>query len=51
MKIIHVIRLDQAVEHFEEGGLAGAVATDQTQTFAAAELEGDVVDGEELSRA
>ncbi len=39
------IRLDQAVEYFEEGGLARAVAADEADeadALAAAEFEGDV---------
>jgi len=31
------VRLDQAVEHFEEGGLARAIAPDEADAFAAAE--------------
>jgi len=46
-----LIRLDQSVEHFEESGLARAIAADEADAFAAAEFEGDVLVGPEFSRA
>jgi hypothetical protein len=44
------IRLDQAVEHLEQRGLASAVATDEAKALAAAEFEADVVYRKELAR-
>jgi hypothetical protein len=43
-----LIGLDEAVEHFPQGALAGTVGADQAQAFAAPELEGDIVDGPEF---
>ena len=46
------IRLDQAVEHFEEGGLARADEADEADeadALAAAEFEGDVAVGPEFA--
>jgi hypothetical protein len=34
-----LIGLDEAVEHFQQGALAGAVGADQAQAFAASEFE------------
>src|SRR5580693_256633 len=38
---------DDAGKDFEEGGLAGAVAADETKDFALANVEGDVFQGPE----
>jgi hypothetical protein len=43
--------VDQAFEHFEQGGLSSTVSADEPQAFAAFEFEADVIDGEELAFA
>ena len=43
------IRLAQALEHLDRGRLAGAVRTEQPEHLAAADLEGDAVDGVDVA--
>ncbi len=45
-----LVRLDEPVQHLQQRGLAGAVAADEAEAFAAPELEGDAVDRPELLR-
>jgi hypothetical protein len=46
-----LIRLDEAVEHFEQGGFARAIAPDEADAFAALQLKADVLVGPEFARA
>ena len=45
------VGLDEPVEHFQQGGFAGAVVADETEAFATFDLEGDVLVGPEFAGA
>lgn len=45
------VGLDEAGDELEEGGFAGAVGSDEPEAFTAPQLEGDVLQGVELTFA
>ena len=43
-------RRDDSAEHLQQRGLAGAVAADDADHFARADVEGDILEGPKISR-